>query len=89
MRREPQRTCIGCRRVQARTLLIRLVRGRDGIVAVDRGGTKPGRGAYVCPRPECVAGALRRGRLARAFRANTEPPADLAARLLGGAGSGT
>jgi len=65
--RTPHRTCIGCRAVRPKPELVRLVRGPDGVVRPDARG--PGRGAYVCPEPRCVAQALERGRLARAFRA--------------------
>lgn len=65
--RTPQRTCLGCRVVRPKPELVRLVRGPDGVVRPDARG--PGRGAYVCPDPRCVAQALERGRLARAFRA--------------------
>jgi uncharacterized protein len=48
---------------------VRLVRGEDGVVAVDASGTGAGRGAYVCAEPECADRALKEGRLAHAFRA--------------------
>ena len=72
MKREPQRTCIGCRQVRPRAQLVRLVRRTDGVVCVDRDGTAPGRGAYVCPQSECVEVALKRERLAKAFRGKAE-----------------
>ncbi len=72
MKREPQRTCIGCRRVRAKAELVRLVRRADGMVGVDRTGAAPGRGAYVCPAPPCAEEALKRGRLARALKGKAE-----------------
>jgi len=66
--REPQRTCIGCRRVRDRSNLVRISRAPDGTVAVDRTGHGDGRGAYVCPEPTCVERARRR--LAGALRAS-------------------
>ena len=65
--REPERTCIGCRRTRPRAELIRLVRGADGRGAVDPSASAPGRGAYVCRDAACVEQAVRR--LARALRA--------------------
>ena len=63
--REPERTCVGCRRSRPKSALIRLVRSPDGSVGVDRDGRAQGRGAYVCS-PQCaergrrrLAGALR------------------------------
>ena len=38
-------------------------------VACDPEARRPGRGAYLCERPECLESALRRQALARALRA--------------------
>lgn len=77
VKQEPQRTCIGCRQVRPKARLIRLVRKSDGVVDIDRTGAGPGRGAYVCPAPECVEAALKRGRLTRAFRGKAEASAEV------------
>ncbi len=50
----PQRTCIVCQRSGPKGELLRLVRTTDGQVLVDETGKLPGRGAYLCRRPECV-----------------------------------
>ncbi len=63
----PQRTCVGCRQVQAKRSLIRIVRGPDG-VRVDPTGKAPGRGAYLHDLRSCWDAALK-GPLARALRA--------------------
>jgi predicted RNA-binding protein YlxR (DUF448 family) len=68
-RREPERTCVGCRGRSAKGALIRVVRRSDGTVAVDPEGRAPGRGAYVHADPVCVEAAVRHGALARALRA--------------------
>jgi predicted RNA-binding protein YlxR (DUF448 family) len=60
----PRRTCIGCRQVRGQATLIRLVRRPEGTVVPDPHGR--GRGAYVCPDPQCLERALTR--LGRAFR---------------------
>ena len=49
--------------------MLRIVRSASGAVDLDRAATRPGRGAYVCPDPACVA--LARRRLAGALRVNT------------------
>ena len=49
----PQRQCMGCRERKEKRQLIRIVRGTDGHVSVDFGGKLNGRGAYICPNPEC------------------------------------
>ena len=75
---EPARTCLGCRRVRAKTLLVRLARGADGMVVLDRTGTATGRGAYVCTEAPCIERALQRGRLTHAFRTSCEAGRGLA-----------
>jgi len=62
----PQRTCVGCRQVQAKRSLIRIVRGPDG-VRVDPTGKAPGRGAYLHDLRSCWEAALK-GPLSRALR---------------------
>jgi predicted RNA-binding protein YlxR (DUF448 family) len=49
--------------------LVRVVRTPSGEVRVDATGKVSGRGAYVCPRPECVDEALAQGRLQHALAA--------------------
>ena len=50
----PQRQCMGCRERKAKRELIRVVRQPDGTVSLDFGGKMNGRGAYICPNPECL-----------------------------------
>jgi predicted RNA-binding protein YlxR (DUF448 family) len=49
------------------------VRAGDGVVP-DPDGKAPGRGAYLCPDPECATVAQRRGGFKRSFRAAVEGP---------------
>ena len=58
-RRVPQRTCVGCRTVQPKRQLVRLVRQADGSVVIDPTGKAAGRGAYLHDRAACWAQALR------------------------------
>jgi len=75
----PRRKCVGCGRVAAKSDLLRLAaalaEGGARVVVVDRRGTLPGRGAYICregasPQPcaRCLALARRRRSIARALR---------------------
>ena len=50
----PQRQCMGCRERREKRQLIRVVRKTDGEVSLDFGGKMNGRGAYICPNPECL-----------------------------------
>ena len=63
----PQRQCMGCRERKAKRELIRVVRGTDGTVSLDFGGKMNGRGAYVCPDPECLKKAIRANSLERSL----------------------
>jgi predicted RNA-binding protein YlxR (DUF448 family) len=68
-RREPVRTCVGCREEAGKRALIRLVRGPDGVVRRDPTGRAPGRGAYLHDDPGCYEQARRRRALQRALKA--------------------
>ncbi len=53
MKEAPRRTCVGCRTTRAKHDLVRIAATPDG-VRVDPDHVLPGRGAYVCPRPQCI-----------------------------------
>jgi predicted RNA-binding protein YlxR (DUF448 family) len=56
---------------------------KDGALMVDAQGGLPGRGAYLCPRTDCVDLLLKkRGRLSSALRASV--PRDAEERFLQG-----
>ena len=63
----PQRQCMGCRERRAKKELIRVVRGTDGNVSLDFGGKLNGRGAYLCPNPECLKKAQKAKSLERSL----------------------
>ena len=50
----PQRQCMGCRERKPKKEMIRVVRCTDGTVSLDFSGKMNGRGAYICPDPECL-----------------------------------
>ena len=53
---------MACGEVRPKRELIRLVRVSGG-VEVDPSGKKAGRGAYLCPVPDCWQTGLKKGRL--------------------------
>ena len=63
----PQRQCMGCRERKAKRDMIRVVRCTDGNVSLDFSGKMNGRGAYICPDPECLKKALRSKALDRSL----------------------
>jgi predicted RNA-binding protein YlxR (DUF448 family) len=89
-RREPVRTCVGCREEAGKRALIRLVRGPDGAVRADATGRAPGRGAYLHADAACLEAARRRRALERALKAEvpdtlwTDLPLPLAGEGRGG-----
>ena len=50
----PQRQCMGCRERKPKKEMIRIVRTPEGVVTLDFSGKMNGRGAYICPDPECL-----------------------------------
>jgi predicted RNA-binding protein YlxR (DUF448 family) len=68
-KREPARTCVGCRSKAEKRALIRIVRALDGTVALDLTGRADGRGAYVHQSRMCLKEAVRRGTISKALRA--------------------
>ena len=66
----PMRMCVGCREKKEKRDLIRVVRSPEGIVSLDPGGRKPGRGAYVCRSTECLSRAIRQNQLERQLGAH-------------------
>ena len=75
----PQRQCMGCRERKAKRDMIRVVRGTDGTVSLDFGGKMNGRGAYICPDPECLKKAIRSKALDRSLEVTI--PEDVIERL--------
>ena len=55
--------------MKAKKDLIRVVRSPEGELSLDFRGKLPGRGAYVCPSPACLAKARKSKALERAFSA--------------------
>ena len=56
----PMRQCVGCREMKEK-------RAPEGEISLDFRGKKPGRGAYLCPDPACLARARKSKALERAF----------------------
>ena len=68
-RREPQRTCIGCREVSGKRGLVRIVRAAEGGLAVESAGQRlAGRGAYLHRTRSCWEQALQGATIGKALR---------------------
>ena len=63
----PQRQCMGCRERKNKRDMIRVVRQTNGEVSLDFSGKLNGRGAYICPDPECLKKARKAKSLDRSL----------------------
>ncbi len=59
--------CVGCRAMKEKRQLVRVVRAENGEAELDLTGKMNGRGAYVCPDPECLKRAVKSRALDRAL----------------------
>ena len=75
----PVRHCLGCNEGKPKRELVRVVRTPQGEISLDSRGKMPGRGAYICPRVECLNKARKAKRLERAL--DREIPPEIYARL--------
>ena len=66
----PQRQCMGCRERKEKREMIRVVRTTEGDVRLDFSGKLNGRGAYICPNPEC----LQKARKSKSLDSSLEVP---------------
>ena len=63
----PQRQCMGCRERTDKRNLIRVVRTPEGAVQLDFSGKLSGRGAYICPKADCLKKAQKSKALERSL----------------------
>ena len=68
VKRVPLRMCTGCGEMKPKKELVRVVKPPEGEVSLDLTGKKAGRGAYVCPSPECLKKARKNRRIERSFQ---------------------
>ena len=71
--KQPERLCVGCRQLHPKSALLRIVRSPEGTVSIDPTGKCPGRGAYLCPRVECLRLARKQGGLSWSFKGRVDP----------------
>ena len=63
----PMRMCVGCREMRRKKELLRIVRTPEEEIRVDKTGKASGRGAYICPKAECLEKAQKIRALERAL----------------------
>ncbi|RKO66321.1 RNase P modulator RnpM [Desulfofundulus salinus] len=73
VKKVPQRMCVGCQEMRPKKELIRVVRTPQDTVEIDPTGKRSGRGAYICPRRECLQKAVKGKRLEKALQRSIAP----------------
>ena len=63
----PSRQCICCMTSRPKKELVRVVRARNEEISIDLVGKKPGFGAYLCTKSECLTKAKKKKALERCF----------------------
>ena len=67
MKKQPQRTCMGCNQKKDKKELIRIVKNKNNEISIDRTGKKEGRGAYICDDVNCLDKLIKSKKLERVF----------------------
>lgn len=63
MKKQPQRTCMGCNEKKDKNQLVRIVKSKNGEISIDRTGKKEGRGAYICDNEKCLDKVIKSKRI--------------------------
>ena len=67
-KKSPMRQCVGCREMKSKRDLIRVIRTSEEEILIDATGKKNGRGAYICPKRECLEQAIKSKGLERSLK---------------------
>ena len=67
-RKAPERQCVGCQEQMPKRSMLRVVLTPTGEIVLDATGKRNGRGAYICPRRECLDKARKRKALERGLK---------------------
>ena len=69
VKKVPMRQCTGCREMKNKKDMIRVIKTSEGEICMDATGRKNGRGAYICPKKECLQKAIKNHGLERSLKA--------------------
>ena len=67
MKRQPQRTCMGCNAKKDKKEFIRIVKNKENEINIDKTGKMEGRGAYICDNIECLEKLIKTKTLEKVF----------------------
>ena len=69
-KREPERTCIACRKKGNKSLFLKVVLNKNGIAHLESDAKLDGRGAYICKNETCALACKKSRALNRVFKQN-------------------
>ena len=67
IKRQPQRTCMGCNTKKDKKELVRIVKNKENEISIDKTGKQEGRGAYICNDIKCLEKVIKSKRLEKAL----------------------
>ena len=67
MKKQPERTCMGCNEKKPKKEFVRIVKNKENEINIDKTGKMSGRGAYVCENIECLEKLQKSKRLEKVF----------------------
>ena len=67
MKKQPQRTCMGCSEKKDKKEFIRIVKNKNNEINIDKTGKLEGRGAYICDNIQCLGKVIKSKRLEKVF----------------------
>ena len=67
IKRQPQRTCMGCNTKKDKKDLVRIVKNKENKISIDKTGKQEGRGAYICNDVQCLEKVIKSKRLEKAL----------------------
>jgi len=68
----PLRTCIVCRKKGEKENFIKIVKNKDGTIAIETDKKLEGRGAYICKNIECAKKCQKQKALSRVFKSDID-----------------
>ena len=69
MKKVVERMCASCNTKKDKGELVRIVKDKEGNIALDKTGKMAGRGAYLCNNVECLERAIKSKRLEKVLEA--------------------
>ena len=72
MKRQPQRTCMGCNQRRDKKDFIRIVKNKENEIYKDKTGRQEGRGAYLCDDIQCLEKVIKSKRLEKVLSKKIE-----------------